>query len=405
MTTYADPPPPRTGDRPRRSVDRPDPPPSRPRRKDPLWAKLTIILGAVVMVISGLVVVAPKIASAWFTSGIPQVEAIPEELRGTSIDGAINFLLLGMDDREGEGVDGVRADSIVLVHIPAGHDRIFMISMPRDARVEIPPFAQTNWPGDTGKINAAFAFGARTAGPGPSVWDRKTDLSPEGRGRGAALTMLTISNLVPGGLKFNGAAIIDFKGFEAVVNALGGVNMCIDTDLYSIHYHPNGEKAGNPLHEEYGGRYGTGYHYTIGCRDLEPWEALDYSRQRYELPNGDYDRQRHQQQLLKAIVKKVASTDTVTNFSTLRKLQEAAGDLLTLDRGDNELEDWVLTLSSLRAEDMTLIRTNGGKFSGYGDGTSDERLLPETIELLKSVQTDTVFDFLATHQDWVAPDQ
>ena len=163
MTTYADPPPPRTGDRSRRRGDRPDPPPSRPGLKDPLWAKLSIIVGAVVMVVSGLSVVVPKIAAAWFFSDVPQVDAIPEELRGASIDGPINFLLLGMDDREGEGVDGARADSIVLVHIPAAHDRVFMISMPRDARVEIPPFSQTNWPGDTGKINSAFSFGARAA--------------------------------------------------------------------------------------------------------------------------------------------------------------------------------------------------------------------------------------------------
>jgi anionic cell wall polymer biosynthesis LytR-Cps2A-Psr (LCP) family protein len=367
-----------------------------------LWAKLCIILGAVVMVISGLSVVVPKIATAWFAGNIDQVDAIPEELRGTNIDGPINFLLLGMDDREGEGVGGVRADSIILVHIPAGHDRVFMISMPRDARVEIPPFPQTNYVGGTSKINSAFSFGAKTAGPGPSMWDRDFDLSPEGRSRGAALTMLTISNLVPGGLKFHGAGIIDFKGFEAVVNALGGVHMCIDTDLYSIHYYPDGTKSGNPLHEDYGNRYGTGKHYEIGCRDMQPWEALDYSRQRYELPNGDYDRQRHQQQLLKAIVKKIASTDTLTNFSTIRRLQQAAGDLLTLDTGGNKLEDWVLTLSSLRSDDMILIRTNGGQYSGYGDGTSDEQLLPDTLELLKSVQTDTVFEFLTTHQDWVA---
>ena len=404
MTTYADPPS-RTGNRPRRRGDRPDRPPAKPARKDPLWAKLAVILGAVVMVVSGLAVVVPKVAAAWFAGNIPDVDAIPDELRGTSIDGAINFLLVGIDEREGEGVGGVRADSVILVHIPKAHDRIFMISMPRDARVEIPAFPKTGFTGMTNKMNAAFSFGARTSGPGPTVWDREFDLSPDGRARGAELTMRTISDLVPGGLKFNGAAIIDFKGFEAVVNALGGVYMCVDTDLYSIHYYPNGTKAGNPLHEDYGGRYGTGKHYELGCRDMPAWEALDYSRQRYNLPNGDYDRQRHQQQLLKAIVKKVASTNTITNFKTIRDLQQAAGDLLTLDRGGNSLEDWVLTLSSLRADDMILIKTNGGKYSPIGDGTSDEQLLPDTIELLKSVQSDTVFDFLETHTDWVAADQ
>jgi hypothetical protein len=140
MTTYADPPPPRTGNRPRWRDGRPPPRPNRQVLKDPLWAKLCVILGAVVMAVSGLTVVVPKIAAAWFTSGIDKIDAIPDELKGTDISGPINFLLLGMDDREGEGVDGARADSIVLVHVPAAHDRVFMISLPRDARVQIPPF-------------------------------------------------------------------------------------------------------------------------------------------------------------------------------------------------------------------------------------------------------------------------
>ena len=281
-----------------------------------------------------------------------------------------------------------------------------MISMPRDARVEIPPFSQTNFPGDTGEDQLSVLVRRQDGRTGPSVWDRQPDLSPDGRGRGAALTMLTISNLVPGGLKFNGAAIIDFKGFEAVVSALGGVYMCIDTDLYSIHYYPNGQGPAILCTRTTEG-------VTAPASTTRRGSVVTCSRGRpsttrgseYDLPNGDYDRQRHQQQLLKAIVKKVASTDTLANFRRSRSCKDAAGDLLTLSLGGNKLEDWVLTLSSLRADDMMLIRTNGGKYSPIGDGTSDERLMPETLELLKSVQTDTVFDFLNTHQDWVAPDQ
>jgi anionic cell wall polymer biosynthesis LytR-Cps2A-Psr (LCP) family protein len=137
-----------------------------------------------------------------------------------------------------------------------------------------------------------------------------------------------------------------------------------------------------------------------------PWEALDYSRQRYYLANGDgdYGRQRHQQQLIKAIVQKVSSGDTITNFSTMTRLQKAAGDLLTLDLGNTKVEDWVLTLSSLRSDDIVMVKTNGGKFAPNGNG-SNEQLIPDTLELLKAVQNDTVFDFLTSHQDWIAADQ
>jgi anionic cell wall polymer biosynthesis LytR-Cps2A-Psr (LCP) family protein len=217
--------------------------------------------------------------------------------------------------------------------------------------------------------------------------------------------MLTISNLVPGGLRFNGVAVINFDGFDKVVEALGTVFMCVDTDTYSIHYFPNGERAFPDLDLSHGEGQTVGKHYPIGCYDMQPWEALDYSRQRH-IPDGDYGRQRHQQQLLKAIVKKIASPDTITNFNTIRQLQAAAGDLLTLDLGDTAIEDWVLTLSGLRSDDIVMIKTNGGKFnSELVDGIYREYLSDESLELLKSVQTNTVIDFLSTHPDWVATDQ
>ena len=262
-----------------------------------------IVFGALVMLGSSATVAVPKLVAWWALGNVDQQKnTIPDQVLAKDIKGAINFLLLGTDEREGQLEEGARADSIMLVHIPATHDRVFMISFPRDLHVTIPPFPEVgmtdSW--DT-KINAAFSMGARPAGPGGSVWSRPTDLSAEGRSRGAALTMLTISDLVAdtGGLKFNGWATVDFKGFEDVVNALGGVYMCVDTDVYSIHYWADGTWTGNPLHEDYGGRYGTGYHYVKGwCGDMAPWQALDYSRQRYELPHGDIDRNRHQQQLM-----------------------------------------------------------------------------------------------------------
>lgn len=395
MHTYAPPPPP-SRTRPRRAEERPEPVP--PKKRDPLWAKLAIIFGALVMVGSGAFVVVPKIAAQWATSGITQIDAIPDELLGKNIDGSINFLLLGLDQRDGEEAeDRIRADSIMIVHIPATHDRVFMISIPRDAEVPIPDYPKANFTGFRDKINAAFAHGA--------VKDGHRDPSEAGRERGTELTMKTISNLVPGGMTFNGAAIINFDGFQSVLEAIGGVHMCVDEDVWSIHYLQNGTRVYADL-PEYQAK-ASGKHYIEGeCRDMLPWEALDYSRQRYYLADGDgdYGRQRHQQQLLKAIVSKVSSGDTLTNFSTITKLRKAAGDLLTLDLGNTKVEDWVLTLSSLRAEDIVMVKTNGGQFAPNGNG-SNEQLTPESLQLLKAVQDDTVLEFLTTHQDWIAADQ
>ena len=396
------------GDRPRGK--RPAPPwdddelpPRKGGPKAPLWTKLVIAFGVLAMVGSGLTIAVPKIAAAWLTGNIQQIDAIPTDLVATSIDGPINFLLLGLDQREGEEAENrIRADSIVLVHIPASHDVAYMISFPRDSLVDIPPYPPTKYPGGRDKINAAFANGAVT----PDIYGDR-DASPEGWTRGAELTMRTISNLVPGGLKFSGVAIINFAGFEKVVEALGVIkNFCVDEEVYSIHYYPDGQRAQPDLNLVYGDDQTVGKHYPVGCYDMEPWEALDYSRQRYGLSDGDYGRQRHQQQLLKAIVRQAMSPDVLTNLSTVRKLRDAAGDLLTLDLGDFGIEEWVFTLSSLRADDIVMIKTNGGKFhSRIINDTYYEYLSDESLELLQHVQSDTVFDFLARHPDWVATDR
>ena len=396
MTTYADPG--AKAPRPRRPVD--DAPPRKPRNKrngkgskrppDPTWAKWCMILGSIVMVISGGAVVVPKVITAWFTKDLDFQTIVPVDQQPASIDGPINMLLLGMDQRTGAEAEGaIRADSIIIVHIPATHDKVYLVSLPRDAEVKIPDYPKTNFTGFTTKINAAFAAGAQRNG--------QPDPSPEGRARGAELTILTINGLVPGGLKFNGALILNYEGFLSILKVLGGVDMCVDEEVWSIHYDRNGNKA------KYGDLDdGVGKYYPVGCYYMQDWEALDFARQRH-LADGDYGRQRHQQQLIKAIIKKMTSMGVLTDLGKIKQLKEAAGDLLTLDLGTVPIEEWLFTLKSLRADDLVMIKTNDGKFVSTGDG--NQLLNDDSLELLRSVQADTVGDFLLQHPDWVATDK
>jgi len=361
------------------------PPPPPPPVRDPLWAKICLIVGAIVAIASGGVVVVPQVVAGWATSNIKQEELIPDEIAGENIDGPINLLLLGMDERTG-AEDLIRADTIIIVHIPATHDKIYMVSLPRDSQVAIPDYAASDFIGFRTKINAAFAYGARK--------DGKVDPSTEGRQRGAELTMLTINQLVPGGLRFNGAAIINFDGFLRVLEAIDGVDMCVDQKTVSMHRDINGvewnyKEVPTKLQKV----------YEVGCYEMKAWEALDFSRQR-DFPNGDYARQRHQQQLLMAMLKKVTSRGVLTDVGKVLELQQAAGDLFTLDLGKAPIEDWFFTLRSMRADDITMIKTNGGKTYPLPGG--DERLTEETMELLKAVHDGKVFDFLARHPDWIA---
>jgi anionic cell wall polymer biosynthesis LytR-Cps2A-Psr (LCP) family protein len=355
---------------------------------DPRWAKIVLIIGCVVMVASGIAAVVPKLLAAWVTQDIAKEDFIPPELIGENIDGAINLLLLGMDQRASNTTEPIRADTIIIAHIPKTHDRVYLISLPRDAEVDIPDFPETEFGGWRTKINAAFAAGARK--------DGKPDPSPEGRQRGAKLTMMTISDLVPGGLKFNGAAIINFEGFRDVLTAIDGVDMCVDVETRSIHYDKN-----NVYHTMI---YDVGKRkvYPEGCYHMDAVSALDYARQRH-VENADYTRQRHQQQLLLAIFRKIVSKDTLTDLGTIRELQKAAGGLLTLDVGKTAVEDWAFTLRAVRADDVVMVKTNGGLPNTLPNG--NERLTTESMSLLRAVHEDKVSDFLTDHPDWMAKDK
>ncbi len=375
-------------------------PSSRPRRRAPVWTKLLIAFGSVVMVASGAVVVVPRLLARWAFSEVEQRNDIPDELRGANIDGAVNFLLVGSDTRDEGALSSLaNADSIMLVHIPASHDQAYMISIPRDLHVTIPrrnsPLTECS--GGRDRINAAFGYGA--------VDDNgRQDLTAAGRGRGVVHTMRAISCIIGGGLRFNGWATVNFDGFDAVVEALGSVYLCIDDDVWSIHYRADGTPGDFYYHSGPGTRPQRKHYVQGECRDFLPWEALDYSRQRVDLGDGDgdYGRQRHQQQLMRAILSKVASADTFRNFDTISRLQQAAGDLLVLDLGGTAVEDWVVTFRNLRADDLTMINTYAGEYRSEDvDGVSYQRVDQDLVDLLEAVRDDTVFDFLASHQDWV----
>jgi len=355
-----------------------------------MWAKLCLIIGSVVMVASGAAVALPSVLANWATAQIPKAPLIPPELIGANIDGAINLLMLGMDERSSSSKDLIRADTIIIAHIPKTHDRIFLISLPRDAEVQIPDFKPTNFTGFKDKINAAFAFGARTP-------QGKPDDSTAGRTLGANLTMQTINNLVPGGLQFNGAAIINFIGFRAVLEAIGGVRLCVDVETKSIHFDTKNKYHSSEV------PYNQRRTYKVGCRDFSPGEALDYARQRH-FDNGDYPRQRHQQQLLMAIFKKLSSSGTMTDLGKLTDLQKAAKGLLTLDLGTTGPADWVFTLKGLSADKIVMIKTNGGKITP-GTIKGNESFSRDSIELLKAVHDDTVLDFLQQHPDWITTEK
>jgi anionic cell wall polymer biosynthesis LytR-Cps2A-Psr (LCP) family protein len=136
---------------------------------------------------------------------------------------------------------------------------------------------------------------------------------------------------------------------------------------------------------------------------MEGWEALDYARQRYGLTNGDYDRQRHQQQLIKAIAKKASGSGVLTNPIKVNSLIKSAGKAFVLDTGGVPVADFIFTLKGVAANDLVLLRTNNGTFAGNGKGR--ETLTEESRAMFSAVRQDKLADFILSNPAVVAKEK
>jgi anionic cell wall polymer biosynthesis LytR-Cps2A-Psr (LCP) family protein len=287
-----------------------------------------------------------------------------------------NILLAGLDARPEEDRATARADTVIVVHLTAAGDGAFLLSLPRDTRVAIPGHGLD-------KLNAAYALG------------------------GFELLARTVQQIT--GLVFDAGAIIDFPGLRKVVDAVGGVQLCVDEETTSVHVGWDASGRETPPYrlippsfrpERIAGVRAQVYH--VGCRHFAGWEALDYVRQRELLPDGDYGRQRHQQQLLRALAGRITSAGVVSNPLALDRALRAVGDSLTFDGNGTSITDWLVRLRGIGPADLTLLRTNGGQFhTEQRDGRDYENLDDTTAELFAAARSDRLGDFAAHHPAWV----
>lgn len=238
---------------------------------------LVSVLVVVVLLIGG-------VGAAW--AYINQVDSalrdnLDEDLMSslTATDTASDpfyMLLIGVDKSEAREKDGsmegiYRTDSMMLARIDPREKKVTLISIPRDTRVVLEGHGNQ-------KINAAYAFG----GPSGAI-DAVSDLA---------------------GVPINHYAEIDFDGFEAVVDALGGVEVDVPMEI-------NDSKAGG--------------HVDAGEQTLNGKEALILCRSRHtydDYGGGDFYRAANQRLVLSAIMEKVMESDVATLTSTVSTLAE-----------------------------------------------------------------------------------
>ncbi|MYS59059.1 MULTISPECIES: LCP family protein [Streptomycetaceae] len=215
-----------------------------------------------------------------------------------------NYLIVGSDSREGMtdaqkqalhtgSADGKRTDSMMILHVGDNGDTL--LSLPRDSYVTIPAFTGskgTHYPATRHKLNTAFAWGG-----------------------GALLTRTVEYNT---GLRIDHYAEIGFTGFVGLVDAMGGVDMCLDKPIKDT---------------------ASGADLKAGCQTLSGAQSLAFVRERHQEADQDLGRMRHQQQFLSTLAHQAASPATVLNPFKLYPVLGAGLDTLEVD---NDMSLWDL---------------------------------------------------------------
>jgi len=185
------------------------------------------------------------------------------ELPQSNSSDPLDVLVLGVDKSAGPKGSGTsRSDTMMLVRVTPATGEVQLLSVPRDLYVEIEP-------GTKDKINAAYAYGG----------------VDQARNEMEGLTGITVDNYV----------IVDFQGFQEVINAIGGVKVDVGHDVFP-------EK----------------WHMGEGVQRLGGRKALFYARYR-GTPRADLDRIDHQQKLLAALRRQAFRWNTVTKMPAILK--------------------------------------------------------------------------------------
>ena len=358
----------------------------------PLWARLLLIAGSILMVAGGGGVVASQVLVGRYAGAVRTEDLFGDagagDRAGSAIKGPLNVLLVGIDPREPSTPP--LADSIMVVHIPAGLQSAYLFSIPRDTYVDIPAFPKAGVGAQQGKINGSMAMGSRV--PGQKLPNAV---------QGFELLSRTVSQLT-GIQRFDAGAIVNFDGFKKVVDAMGGVDLYVDERTRSEHLAPDGSPR--PHRPRFKGDphpyTGPQKVYEVGDHHLEGWEALDFVRQRYGLKGTDYGRQRHQQQFLKAMARQATGAGVVTNPVKLDRVLTAAGNSLTFNGRGRSVVDFAFALNGLRPENIVTIKLSGGGYSPNGRYLG-EKLAPGTDELFAAIRSENVDGFLLDHPQFI----
>ncbi|MEU5181550.1 LCP family protein [Streptomyces longwoodensis] len=221
----------------------------------------------------------------------------------------LNILLIGSDARdtaENQKLGGARdtfggpplADVQMLLHVSADRSNMSVVSIPRDTLLSLPkctdPDDGTVYPATRGRMMANESLGR--GGPGCTVatWEKLT------------------------GIHIDHFMMIDFSGVVSMADAIGGVPVCVDANVYS---HTSTGK-------------GSGLKLPKGTTAVKGEQALQWLRTRYGFEDDtDLARAKAQHMYMNSMVRELRASAKLTSPNKLRKLAEAATRAITVDNG------------------------------------------------------------------------
>jgi LCP family protein required for cell wall assembly len=265
--------------------------------------------------------------TSWVNGNVGRVNAGTAGMPGS---GPLNILVAGVDVRSGltprqqyllhVGHDvSTNSDTLMIVHVSADRHSVKVVSVPRDSWVNIPGHGMN-------KINAAFGLG------------------------GPALMVRTVAQDT--GLVINDYIEVNFLGFVRVIDALGGVNICLP---YAVDDSYSGLKMA------------AGVHHVNGIT------ALEFARDRHSFALSDLARIGDQQQLLSSMFREAVGSGTLANPLKLASFLSAVTSAVSVDQSLNvaKLAD---ELRGISLNEVTFITVPIGNYN-YTAPTGQSALL------------------------------
>ncbi|QQS20856.1 MAG: LCP family protein [Candidatus Moraniibacteriota bacterium] len=214
-------------------------------------------------------------------------------------EGRTNILLLGKSNEHTAGQH--LTDTIMVASLDFERKKIALLSLPRDLYVTLPELNLS------AKINSLYQYDVKN-------------------NTGADTIKVAVSEIT--NLPIHYFAVVDYDGFSGVVDALGGVSVYVERDLFDPRFP------------------GPNYSYETfdikrGWHTLDGKTALKYVRERHADPEGDFGRAKRQHDVLLALRNKAFSLKILLNPLAIGNVIESLSEHIRTDLSPKEMRSLV----------------------------------------------------------------